>query len=128
MIVTWVEAMYWEGAAVQTRVTDKREGAGKTFDKNRGKLSRGADDTRQTEREQKTKYESLTSASCSNMMIEQLTIFFMSRQISRKKGLQRLEPDACGRYSIRDCSGYEKIVLISDQVGAHLIFVSSYDS
>ena len=26
MIVTWVEAMYWEGAAVQTRVTDKGEG------------------------------------------------------------------------------------------------------
>ena len=34
MIVTRVEAMYWEGAAVQTRVTDKREGAGKTFHKN----------------------------------------------------------------------------------------------
>ena len=37
MIVTSVEAMYWEGAAVQTRVTDKREGAGKTFRKNRRK-------------------------------------------------------------------------------------------
>ena len=42
MIVTWVEAMYWEGAAVQTRVTDKREGAGKTFRKNRRKaIERG---------------------------------------------------------------------------------------
>ena len=37
MIVTWVEAMYWEGAAVQTRVTDKRKGEGKTFGKNRRK-------------------------------------------------------------------------------------------
>ena len=45
-----------------------------------------------------------------------------------KKSPQQLEPDACGRYSTRDCSGYEKIVLISDQVGAHLIFVSSFDN
>ena len=62
------------------------------------------------------------------MMIEQLTIFSMSTQISKTKGLQQLKTDACGRYSTRDCSGYEKIVLISDQVGAHLIFVISIDS
>ena len=67
MIVTWVEAMYWEGAAVQTRVTDKREGEGKTFGKNRRKAIErsGRHQANRTRAEVKIwKGRSLTSASC----------------------------------------------------------------
>ena len=145
--------MYWEGAAVQTRVTDKREGAGKTFRKNQRKAIErsGRHQANRTRAEVEIWKAEVwlqqwwSSASCL-LRVERVDRQHLINtwsinpskpswsdnetlhhiwQISRKS-LQQL--DACGRYSTRDCSGYEKIVLISDQVGAHLIFVISFDS
>ena len=65
--------MYWEGAAVQTRVTDKREGAGKTFHKNRRKAIErsGRHQANRTRAEVKI-WKSLTSAA----IMEHFTIFY----------------------------------------------------